>query len=152
MFSSISSIIGDLGVGSYASANKFMDSFAEWREQLCFKGLRSGKTISINWPLWKEGGMQLPTDEEKKYYDYSGMKGLKLHQGIEAFRDIFKLNLSQTIITNGDQYKINRLLGVYKDSSVPYQEQRNPVNSNKTETDSTNSKVLEKFIGKPKLI
>ncbi|WP_155661214.1 SDR family NAD(P)-dependent oxidoreductase, partial [Priestia megaterium] len=145
MFSSISSIIGDLGVGSYASANKFMDSFAEWREQLCFKGLRSGKTISINWPLWKEGGMQLPTNEEKKYYDYSGMKGLKLHQGIEAFRDIFKLNLSQTIITNGDQYKINRLLGVYKDSSVPYQEQRNPVNSNKTETDSTNSKVLEKI-------
>ncbi|PEM81596.1 hypothetical protein CN627_28225, partial [Bacillus wiedmannii] len=143
MFSSISSVIGDLGVGSYASANKFMDSFAEWREQLRFKGFRTGKTISIGWPLWKEGGMQLPTDKEREYYEYSGMDGLTSHQGIEAFKEILQLNHSQIIVASGNQHKINRLLDVYKENLTSFETETNSVNSNEIESDSIDSVLLE---------
>jgi hypothetical protein len=59
MFSSITAMLGNVGQGDYAFANSFMDHFAARREQLHEAGRRSGKTLSINWPLWKEGGMQI---------------------------------------------------------------------------------------------
>ncbi|MFP3821957.1 ketoreductase domain-containing protein, partial [Bacillus sp. SIMBA_008] len=55
MFSSISAIIGNAGQTDYAYANRFMDYFAEMRAA----ENKPGKTVSINWPLWKEGGMQI---------------------------------------------------------------------------------------------
>ena len=36
----------------------FMDSFAGGRERLRAAGARSGRTLSINWSLWAEGGMK----------------------------------------------------------------------------------------------
>jgi len=51
MFSSILTIFGDPGQGDYTAANSYMDAFADYRTK---KGKR---TVSINWPAWKEAGM-----------------------------------------------------------------------------------------------
>lgn len=51
MFSSVSAITGAPGQSDYTAANLFMDSYAAYRRRC---GL---KTISINWPAWKETGM-----------------------------------------------------------------------------------------------
>ncbi|WCT58030.1 SDR family NAD(P)-dependent oxidoreductase [Paenibacillus kyungheensis] len=51
LFSSITALIGGVGQGDYTAANAYMDTFAAKRNQ-------SGKrTLSINWPIWKETGM-----------------------------------------------------------------------------------------------
>lgn len=50
LYSSISSLLGILGQGSYASANSWLDGFADWRSA---QGL---PTISINWGIWGEIG------------------------------------------------------------------------------------------------
>ncbi|MWV45523.1 amino acid adenylation domain-containing protein [Paenibacillus sp. HJL G12] len=55
LFSSLSHL-GNAGQSDYAYANSFLNSFAEYRENLQIRNKRSGKTISINWPYWEEGG------------------------------------------------------------------------------------------------
>lgn len=55
--SSVASAVPEAGQGDYAFANRFLDEFAACRERLRLKGLRSGRTVSINWQMWRDGGM-----------------------------------------------------------------------------------------------
>jgi len=55
--SSIASIWGNVGQSDYAAANGFMDGYAQHRQGLVEQGLRQGRTVSVSWPLWAEGGM-----------------------------------------------------------------------------------------------
>lgn len=51
LFSSISGYTFTPGQGDYTAANAYLDAFAQYRDK---KGKR---TLSINWPAWKETGM-----------------------------------------------------------------------------------------------
>ncbi|MFJ8472830.1 amino acid adenylation domain-containing protein [Kitasatospora sp. NPDC094011] len=55
--SSASGAFGNLGQADYAAANAFMDTYAVYRNLLVAAGERKGRTVSIGWPLWAEGGM-----------------------------------------------------------------------------------------------
>ncbi|RRR68699.1 MAG: SDR family NAD(P)-dependent oxidoreductase, partial [Candidatus Viridilinea halotolerans] len=55
LFSSLSSLIGNRGLGSYAAANAFLDGLAALRQQQRLSGL------SINWGAWAEIGMAAHT-------------------------------------------------------------------------------------------
>ena len=65
LFSSVTAVTGNLGQCDYAAGNAFMDEFAAVRAELRARGLRSGRTLSIGWPLWKEGGMRADPDVER---------------------------------------------------------------------------------------
>ena len=52
LFSSAASLIGGPGQGSYAAANAWMDASAHLRRG-------PGRTLTINWPLWRNGGMNV---------------------------------------------------------------------------------------------
>ncbi|MEZ3179518.1 SDR family NAD(P)-dependent oxidoreductase [Streptomyces pimonensis] len=56
-FSSLAGAFGNPGQCDYAAANAFMDAYAGHRDRLVRAGRRSGRTVSVNWPLWDEGGM-----------------------------------------------------------------------------------------------
>uniref|UniRef100_UPI002456C9EC SDR family NAD(P)-dependent oxidoreductase n=1 Tax=Nocardia abscessus TaxID=120957 RepID=UPI002456C9EC len=57
LFSSVSAVLGNPGQADYAAANRYLDAFAEQRD-------RAGhRTISVNWPLWAEGGMLPPAEQ-----------------------------------------------------------------------------------------
>ena len=58
-FSSMTAALGNPGQADYAAANAFMDAYAEYRNGLVAAGQRRGRTLSINWPLWREGGMAM---------------------------------------------------------------------------------------------
>ncbi len=62
LFSSVAAFAGNVGQADYAYANAFLDSFARSREMLSIQQLRHGRTVSINWPLWQEGGMKLSAE------------------------------------------------------------------------------------------
>lgn len=57
LFSSSSGLFGSAGQADYAYANALLDAWAHQRETLRSRGLRRGRTVSINWPLWADGGM-----------------------------------------------------------------------------------------------
>ena len=110
-FSSVSAVLGDPGAGAYAVGNRFMDSHALWREALRAQGRRSGRSLSINWPLWATGGMELP-DEEAALFQFSGMSALTEEEGIAAFESILRGDLTQVLVAAGDVEKIARTLQV----------------------------------------
>ncbi|MCP4294920.1 MAG: SDR family NAD(P)-dependent oxidoreductase, partial [Proteobacteria bacterium] len=57
LFSSGAGVMGNTGQADYAVANAFMDQFAAYRNKLVESKECKGQTLSINWPLWREGGM-----------------------------------------------------------------------------------------------
>lgn len=75
---------GNIGQTDYAAANSFMDAFAERRKNLKESGLRYGKTLSVNWPYWKEGGMRASAEIEKAMFDATGEVPLETSTGVEA--------------------------------------------------------------------
>jgi polyketide synthase PksN len=117
-FSSVSAMLGDPGAGAYAVGNRFMDSYALCREALRVAGRRSGKTLSINWPLWATGGMALP-DEEASVFQFSGMVPLTDEEGIAAFESALRGELAQVLIAAGDVEKIARILQVHRPTRMP---------------------------------
>lgn len=102
LFSSLSSILGDFGQCDYATGNRFLDEYVLLREQLRQKGLRTGKTIVTNWPLWKEGAMHFSSGGEQLYLQSSGMTYLEKEDGILALENIIQQENTQVAIVSAD--------------------------------------------------
>ena len=94
-FSSIASVTGNNGQSDYAGANAFFDSFARWRNERVSLGERHGKTISINWPLWEDGGMALDEEFTTLYTTTFGLTPLSTQSGLLAFESVLHLDSSQ---------------------------------------------------------
>ncbi|MCB2360141.1 SDR family NAD(P)-dependent oxidoreductase [Clostridium estertheticum] len=105
-FSSISSITGNIGQVDYATANSFMDFYAKYRDELVKEGKRKGKTLSINWPLWEEGGMKVSKSVQEVFVENIGMVHMKTSSGIRAFYEALKSGKSQVLVVEGDRNKI----------------------------------------------
>lgn len=121
LFSSISAIVGDYGCVSYASANKFMDEFSNLREELRKRHKRNGKTICINWPLWNNGGMQLPDgDISVMYYQYSGMERIDEEAGLKGFENSLKTEYCNIMILRGNKEKIEKALKIDNVKEIAY--------------------------------
>ncbi|QUX26970.1 SDR family NAD(P)-dependent oxidoreductase [Nocardiopsis akebiae] len=116
LFSSIAAYVGDFGQGAYAAANRFLDGYAHQREALRSEGSRHGRSVSINWPYWDEGGMlgELAEDGAAKtlYHDYSGLRGLGTEEGIRALLRILASDETQVVVTKGERRRIERVLRV----------------------------------------
>jgi len=106
LFSSIAGVMGNLGQCDYAYGNHFLDSFAESRESLTKEQKRFGKTLSINWPYWEEGGMALSENGLVLTKQQAGICPLPTKQGIEYFEEFLRSNLSQGLAIYGLGSKI----------------------------------------------
>lgn len=112
LFSSTSAQIGDMGAGSYAAANAFMDRYAVYRDWLAVQGRRQGKTVSVNWPLWKDGSYLLPAAQQQVLAGYYGMQPLDSRTGLHILETVLKEDAVQAFVGYGDSRKISRALGV----------------------------------------
>src|SRR5262249_17240620 len=103
LFSSVTSVTGNIGQSDYAAANQFLDGFAELREHWRTLGKRCGKTVSINWPYWLEGGMRAPAESAELAEQLLGLKQLSTRQGLEAFKVGLNAGQSQTVVWVGER-------------------------------------------------
>jgi polyketide synthase PksM len=134
LFSSTSSILGDFGQCDYAIGNRFLDSYAQWRENLRLNQHRFGQTISINWPLWREGEMHLGDEGELLYLKSSGMDYLETAEGLKAFEAILGHQYSQVVVMVGTPQRIAQIV---KNSPLSSPSQREE-NNQKTPLNSSN--------------
>ncbi|MEL7147468.1 MAG: beta-ketoacyl synthase N-terminal-like domain-containing protein, partial [Bacteroidota bacterium] len=102
-FSSVTGVLGNSGQSDYATANAFMDAYAVHRNVLVAKGERSGQTLSLNWPLWKEGGMQVDAAAEAQLFETMGMVPLPTEAGVTALYQALATTASQVMIIEGDR-------------------------------------------------
>jgi acyl transferase domain-containing protein/aryl carrier-like protein len=106
-FSSSSAIVGDFGGCSYAVANRFQMAHARLRQRRA----HGGRTLAINWPLWKSGGMQVGDGQGTAFYLKStGQRLLEDAEGLAAFEDLLSRPACQTLIMAGERARVRRLL------------------------------------------
>lgn len=109
--SSIASVFGNAGQADYAAANAFMASFLESRQVLVNSGQRSGASISIAWPLWKDGGMQVDQASLITLHHHFGTVPMPTYDGIKAFEQILNSSVTTPItVYFGVTEKISNLL------------------------------------------
>ncbi|QYM91631.1 SDR family NAD(P)-dependent oxidoreductase [Dickeya zeae] len=116
-FSSVSAVLGDLGSGAYAAGNRFMDSHALWRTQQVTKGQRSGQTLSVNWPLWASGQMNIEQDDAS-LFEFSGMAALGQEAGIIALERALLEQRPELLVAVGDRNKVARSLRIQVEDTV----------------------------------
>jgi len=114
VFSSTAAIIGNFGQADYAYANSFMDYYSQIREELRKKGERHGKTLALNWSLWKDGGLKV-SKETEKLFETMGVKPLETENGINSFIKGLKSQEHQIIVLAGQPEKLGRLLGIERE-------------------------------------
>ncbi|MGW2808361.1 SDR family NAD(P)-dependent oxidoreductase [Streptomyces sp. NPDC001450] len=85
-FSSLSGAFGNPGQADYAAANAFMDAYAAYRNRLVDAGLGSGRTVSVGWPLWDEGGMGAADHTVREHLRSAGLAPLDTARGLTALR------------------------------------------------------------------
>jgi acyl transferase domain-containing protein/acyl carrier protein len=110
LFSSFASWFGNPGQSDYATANNFMDQFAVYRDELVTAGHRKGKTISINWPLWKEGGMIIANEIRNQLQEATGITPLESSTGIRFFYHCMNFTNSIVLAVKGDVNKMGKTL------------------------------------------
>ncbi|MCP5005819.1 MAG: KR domain-containing protein, partial [Planctomycetes bacterium] len=110
LFSSGAGAIGNIGQADYATANAFMDRFAAYRNRLVDSKERNGQTLSINWPLWREGGMGMDTASEAMMKHTTGMVPMQTGTGIRAFYQSLNSNQSQSLVMEGNLLQMRTVL------------------------------------------
>ncbi len=111
-FSSISSEMGDYGLGSYAYGNRFLDEYIANRSDRVASGKCHGKCISLQWPYWQEGNMHLPDKEAKIYFDYFGLRMLDSLNGLKIFEESLKVTSPNILVMPGDKNKTEHALNL----------------------------------------
>jgi enoyl-CoA hydratase/carnithine racemase/NADP-dependent 3-hydroxy acid dehydrogenase YdfG/aryl carrier-like protein len=111
LFSSMSGVFGNYGQADYATGNAYMDEFAEY---CCFENDRRDtdtRYLSINWPLWEDGGMHLTRDGEKIFLESTGIQILKPDAGIDIFEQLISSTEihGQVAVMVGEKSKIDFL-------------------------------------------
>src|ERR1041384_3485599 len=109
MFSSVASVMGNVGQADYASANGFMDQFAAYRNRLVAEGQRHGRTRSINWPLWQDGGMRLDGESQELFQKTTGLQPMETSSGMRAFYRSFGLPYDEILILEGNVPQLRRI-------------------------------------------
>ncbi|WP_441286888.1 SDR family NAD(P)-dependent oxidoreductase [Sorangium sp. KYC3313] len=105
VFSSVAGLVGNVGQADYAAANAFMARFAEQRSELVRAGRRQGRTVSIDWPLWESGGMQVDASTVRRLRQTYGVTPLATEHGIAAFYRTMASGLAHVGVVAGDVAK-----------------------------------------------
>ena len=87
-----------------------MDAYAKYRNALVASNQRHGLTLSINWPLWKEGGMRVTQRNEKLMPKIAGMVAMETRTGIQALYRALASGEDQMLVLAGDLAKIRACL------------------------------------------
>ena len=86
LFSSVVSVWGNYGQFDYAAANRYMDSFA-WN-----KNSPELRVVSVNWPLFTDGGMKIQKEYEKLMESTYGIAAITSYEAFSMVNDVLSCN------------------------------------------------------------
>jgi polyketide synthase PksN len=110
LFSSTGGVTGNMGQADYCAANAFLDAFARKRNQSVASGQRGGRTLAIDWPLWRDGGLQVDQATEAAIRLQTGMVPMASEAGIRLFYRSLATGESQVLVMQGNQGQFSRFL------------------------------------------
>ncbi|MEV0123623.1 SDR family NAD(P)-dependent oxidoreductase [Streptomyces sp. NPDC050703] len=105
-FSSVAAAFGNAGQSDYAYANAYLDAFAERRRARVAAGSRSGRTLSLGWPLWTAGGMRQDEDAVRALRHRTGLSPMPTDAGLAAFDAALRQDGGALLVGHGDLARV----------------------------------------------
>ena len=102
LFGSGSGAFGNVGQADYAAANAFLGGYAAYRNGRVSRGERWGRTVSIAWPLWRDGGMQLAEAASRQQQE-AGLVPLATVDGLQAFYRALAADADEVLVLSGQE-------------------------------------------------
>ncbi|MFI6692965.1 SDR family NAD(P)-dependent oxidoreductase [Streptomyces sp. NPDC050433] len=104
--SSGAALTGNPGQADYATANAFLDAFATLRDTRVAAGRRSGRTLSVAWPLWREGGMTVDDAVRARLWRNRGLSPMETADGLTALVQAWRLGEERVWVHHGDLTRV----------------------------------------------
>lgn len=120
-FSSLAGALGNVGQADYATGNAFMDCYMQHRHALFLMGQRRGTGVSINWPLWRTGGMNVDAATQELLRRNFGLMPLQTAEGVKAFHLALAGEHRQLVVASGDKDRLRRKLFGFEATAAPLQ-------------------------------
>ncbi|MBM0279816.1 beta-ketoacyl reductase, partial [Micromonospora tarensis] len=102
-FSSVAGLVGNAGQCDYAFGNRFLDEFVRWRA-----GRRPGRSVSVAWPYWADGGMRIDEATQRLMRGVAGIRPIDVAEGLAMFERALAADEPLLIELHGDQDRILR--------------------------------------------
>ena len=109
LHASVSGALGSVGQADYAAANAFLDAFAAYRNGLVAGGVCRGRTLAMNWPLWRDGGMRVDAGILRQRRE-QGLAELATHEGLEALYAAIASDHDQVLVLSGERERLLELV------------------------------------------
>src|SRR6185437_12861338 len=135
---SIAAVHPQPGMGSYAAANAFLDSFAQYRRAI-------GKpATSINWGGWDQIGLARAAGTERSLegYDQQGMRNFSGPEALAALRRTMETNPVQVVAAPFDA---SRFVEFHGANNVPIAFSNLISKSNAGATQSDRAEILDQL-------
>ncbi|MDQ5910383.1 MAG: polyketide synthase PksL, partial [Pseudomonadota bacterium] len=109
LLSSLAGVLGNAAQSDYAAANGGLDTFAVWRERLRMQGLRQGRTLALDLPPWRSGGLEIPAEREAELRRELGLVPLDTPTGLQALEAALTCPDAQCVILHGEPEALEQL-------------------------------------------
>ncbi|MEO3762704.1 ACP S-malonyltransferase [Streptomyces sp. B5E4] len=119
VFSSLAALAGNPGQVDYAFASRFLNAFSRRREELRAAGERSGASIALVWPFWRDGGMQVDESTEGFVRRRLGLTPLENAVGVEAFDAALRHAVPEFGVVHAERDKLQRVLRIEPPAAGP---------------------------------
>ncbi len=111
LVASAAGALGNPGQSDYAAANAFLDRFAGLRNARVAGGACHGRTIAIDWPYWRDGGMHMDARTIETMDREAGVRPLETGPAIAALTAVLSaLDEDQVLVLEGDHDRLRRLI------------------------------------------
>lgn len=121
-YSSVTAIFGNIGQTDYAFGNGYLNGFCEDRNVKVKKGIRTGKSIAIDWCYWKDGGMQTDVQIIANMEENWGIEPITDDVGIQMLEKAVGMPISYVLPMTGDSSKIRQKLTTVTEKIMEEQE------------------------------
>ena len=105
-FSGAAGVFGNIGQADYAAASAFLDAYQQYRSALVVRGERTGASVSIDWPLWADGGMRVTPAVESVMRQRLGMTPMPAALGLEALYAALAAPYTRMLVVAGEKGRI----------------------------------------------
>lgn len=102
--SSTTAEMGNVGQSVYGYANSFLDHFAAYQQK------ENQGIVSINWPYWKDGGMQADQAALEAIEKQIGITSLQTENGLKALEDALAYGIPQILVIQGMKERIIKMM------------------------------------------
>ncbi|EKE67233.1 SDR family NAD(P)-dependent oxidoreductase, partial [Oceanibaculum indicum] len=119
LFASAAGALGNAGQADYAAGNAFLDGFAAYRNLLAARGERQGRTLSLDWPYWRAGGMEMAETAVAAAERAVGVRPLESEAAFAALNAALALDEQQILVLDGDHQRLRAALMPDGEKPVP---------------------------------